>query len=79
MLCKIFDFYNNLSKSGDIFISLRIGDHVSWHQPLDGSESRIQHMLMVEDAQMHPIHTAFGTVSFVQVIKSFVKKSRFIR
>ena len=34
---------------------------MSWHQPLDGSESRIQHMLMVEDAQMHiTIHTAFG-------------------
>ena len=45
---------------------------MSWHQPLDGSESRIQHMLMVEDAQMHPIHTAFGVVSFVQVIKSFL-------
>ena len=62
-------------KSIDNFISLRIGDHVSWHQPLDGSESRIQHMLMVEDAQMHPIHTAFGTVNFVQVIKSFLKKN----
>ena len=60
------------------YFCLWIGDHVSWHQPLDGSESRIQHMLMVEDAQMHPIHTAFGTVSFVQVIKSFVKKIRFM-
>ena len=45
-----------------------LGDHVSWHQPLDGSESRIQHMVMMDDAQLHPINTAFGTVNFVQVI-----------
>ena len=47
---------------------------MSWHQPLDGSESRIQHMLMVEDVQMHPIHTEFGVVSFVQVIKVLFKR-----
>ena len=43
-------------------------------------------MLMVEDAQMHPISTAFGTVSFVQVTtiepyldnypKSYVKEAK---
>ena len=43
------------------------GDHVSWHSPLDNSESRIQHMLLTEDPQMHPIQTPFGTVSFLQV------------
>lgn len=43
------------------------GDHVSWHTPLDGSESRIQHMLMTEDAQLHPITTPFGIVNFIQV------------
>lgn len=43
------------------------GDHVSWHSPLDNSESRIQHMLLTEDPQMQPVHTPFGAVSFLQV------------
>lgn len=43
------------------------GDHVSWHNPLDNSESRIQHMLLTEDPQMLPIQTPFGSVSFLQV------------
>lgn len=40
---------------------------MSWHSPLDSSESRIQHMLLTEDPQMQPIQTPFGTVSFLQV------------
>ncbi|KAK3611658.1 hypothetical protein CHS0354_012028 [Potamilus streckersoni] len=44
------------------------GDHVPWHMPLDGSESRIQHMLMAEDAQLLPITTPFGFVNFVQIV-----------
>ncbi|KAK3094562.1 hypothetical protein FSP39_003435 [Pinctada imbricata] len=44
------------------------GDHVPWHIPLDGSESRVQHMLMSEDAQLLPITTPFGIVNFVQII-----------
>lgn len=47
------------------------GDHVSWHSPLDNSESRIQHMLLTEDPQMQPIQTPFGTVSFLQVSELF--------
>lgn len=43
------------------------GDHVSWHSPLDNSESRIQHMLLTEDPQMQPVQTPFGTVAFLQV------------
>lgn len=43
------------------------GDHVSWHSPLDNSESRIQHMLLTEDPQMQPVQTPFGSVSFLQV------------
>lgn len=43
------------------------GDHIPWHIPLDGSESRVQHMLMSEDAQLSPITTPFGSVSFVQI------------
>lgn len=43
------------------------GDHISWHSPLDNSESRIQHMLLTEDPQMQPVQTPFGSVSFLQV------------
>ncbi|XP_062988640.1 suppressor of fused homolog isoform X4 [Elgaria multicarinata webbii] len=44
------------------------GDHVSWHSPLDNSESRIQHMLLTEDPQMQPVQTPFGIVSFLQIV-----------
>ncbi|XP_017319771.2 suppressor of fused homolog isoform X1 [Ictalurus punctatus] len=44
------------------------GDHISWHSPLDNSESRIQHMLLTEDPQMHPVQTPFGLVSFLQIV-----------
>ncbi|KAH3855824.1 suppressor of fused homolog [Dreissena polymorpha] len=44
------------------------GDHVPWHLPLDGSESRIQHMLMADDPQLTPITTPFGPVCFVQIV-----------
>ena len=48
------------------------GDHVSWHTPLDGSESRVQHMLMTEDAQLQPITSPFGIVNFIQVKNNHV-------
>ncbi|KAI2797402.1 hypothetical protein BLOT_015496 [Blomia tropicalis] len=44
------------------------GDHVSWHCPLDNSESRIQHMLMTEDPQLGTALTPFGSVTFVQIV-----------
>lgn len=44
------------------------GDHVSWHCPLDNSESRIQHMLMTEDPQLGTVMTPFGPVNFVQIV-----------
>ncbi|XP_058154584.1 suppressor of fused homolog isoform X1 [Dasypus novemcinctus] len=44
------------------------GDHVSWHSPLDNSESRIQHMLLTEDPQMQPVQTPFGIVTFLQIV-----------
>uniref|UniRef100_A0A8B9HA78 Suppressor of fused homolog n=1 Tax=Astyanax mexicanus TaxID=7994 RepID=A0A8B9HA78_ASTMX len=44
------------------------GDHISWHCPLDNSESRIQHMLLTEDPQMQPVQTPFGIVSFLQIV-----------
>ncbi|XP_070540904.1 suppressor of fused homolog [Ptychodera flava] len=52
-------------QSENVFCS---GDHVSWHSPLDNSESRINHMLMAEDPQLPPITTQFGTVQFVQIL-----------
>jgi len=47
------------------------GDHIPWRKSLDGSDSRIQHMLMASDAQLDQITTPFGTVNFVQVSVSF--------
>jgi len=47
--------------------SLCAGDHIPWRRSLDGSESRIQHMLMADDAQLSQIITPLGTVNFVQV------------
>ena len=47
--------------------SLCPGDHIPWRRSLDNSDSRIQHMLMSNDAQLEPIVTPFGTVNFVQV------------
>ncbi|XP_023678255.1 suppressor of fused homolog isoform X2 [Paramormyrops kingsleyae] len=44
------------------------GDHVSWHSPLDNSESRIQHMLLTEDAQLQPVRTPLGLVTFLQIV-----------
>lgn len=48
--------------------TLCAGDHIPWYAPLDGSESRIQHMMMTEDPQLQPVATPFGTINFVQVV-----------
>lgn len=45
-----------------------VGDHVSWHAALDGSESRLQHMLMAADPQLGSVCTPNGHVQFVQVV-----------
>lgn len=42
------------------------GDHVSWHSALDGSESRLQHMLMAPDPQLGQLRSPTGMVTFVQ-------------
>lgn len=52
-------------QTGNILCS---GDHVSWHCPLDNSESRIQHMLMTEDPQLGTTPTPFGPVTFIQIV-----------
>lgn len=44
------------------------GDHISWHKPLVGSESRIQHMLLTEDPQLNVIDNDLGMCAFVQVM-----------
>ncbi|XP_059476164.1 suppressor of fused homolog [Neocloeon triangulifer] len=44
------------------------GDHVSWHAALDGSESRLQHMLMAPDPQLGQLRAPTGMVTFVQVV-----------
>jgi len=50
--------------------SLCPGDHIPWRRSLDGSDSRIQHMLMAIDAQLDQIDTPLGAVNFVQVCLS---------
>lgn len=44
------------------------GDHVSWHCPLDSSDSRIHHMLMTKDSQLQQTVTPFGPVTFIQIV-----------
>ncbi|XP_068238037.1 suppressor of fused homolog [Palaemon carinicauda] len=48
--------------------TLCVGDHVSWHCPLDNSESRVQHMLMGEDPELGNVETPNGPVQFVQIV-----------
>nr|CAB3266692.1 suppressor of fused homolog [Phallusia mammillata] len=48
--------------------ALYSGDHVSWHAPLDNSDSRLQHMLMTDDPQLSMINTPTGFISFIQVV-----------
>ncbi|CAH2215972.1 jg10270 [Pararge aegeria aegeria] len=43
------------------------GDHVSWHAALDGSESRVRHLLVADDPQLASADTPHGTVTFLQV------------
>ncbi|XP_014256562.1 suppressor of fused homolog [Cimex lectularius] len=51
--------------SGNCFCA---GDHISWHQALDGSESLLQHMLLAVDPQLDTVNTPCGTVDFIQVV-----------
>ncbi|XP_026331268.1 suppressor of fused homolog, partial [Hyposmocoma kahamanoa] len=48
------------------------GDHISWHAPLDGDTSskptRVRHLLVAEDPQLSMVHTAHGTVSYLQMV-----------
>ncbi|KAG1659861.1 Suppressor of fused [Nymphon striatum] len=48
--------------------ALVAGDHVSWHHSLDNSESRLQHILLMEDPQLGTVNTPFGPVNFVQIV-----------
>lgn len=41
---------------------------MSWHNPLDNGESRIQHMLMTEDPVLGSLQTPLGKVTFIQII-----------
>ncbi|KAK7113523.1 suppressor of fused homolog [Littorina saxatilis] len=48
---------------------LHVGDHIPWHQPLDGGkDSRIQHMLVAEEPQLLDLDTPYGTAQFRQVV-----------
>ncbi|VVD03963.1 suppressor of fused homolog [Leptidea sinapis] len=44
------------------------GDHISWHAPLDGSRSRVRHLLVAEDPQLQRTDTPHGSVAFLQMV-----------
>lgn len=44
------------------------GDNVPWRKSLDGTVSRIQHMLITTDAQLERVRTPFGWVNFCQIV-----------
>lgn len=48
--------------------TLCAGDYASWHYALDNSDSKIRHMLMTEDPQLHATQTPHGLVNFVQIV-----------
>ncbi|XP_043225603.1 suppressor of fused homolog [Amphibalanus amphitrite] len=52
-------------QSGNLLVS---GDHVSYHVPLDGGESRLQHILLASDPDLGQVTTPFGPVQFVQIV-----------
>lgn len=59
------------SLAGYVFSSgnlLCVGDHISWHSPLDKQESRIQHMLLAPDPQLLPAKSALGHIHFLQIV-----------
>lgn len=66
MLCiyKNVVINDNILNSGN---TLYAGDHVSWHCSLDGSESRLQHILLAEDPQLQVTVTPYGSVRFIQI------------
>lgn len=48
---------------------LSVGDFIKWDAPLDGlNESRIQHILLVNDPQLPNFSSPCGTVEFIQVV-----------
>ncbi|KAJ8704137.1 hypothetical protein PYW07_013431 [Mythimna separata] len=46
------------------------GDHITWHRALDGgaTRSRLRHLLVCSDPQLHATHTPHGTVAFLQIV-----------
>ena len=51
--------------AGNLLVS---GDHVSYHVPLDGGESRLQHILLASDPGLGQVSTPLGPVQFVQIV-----------
>ncbi|XP_072941345.1 suppressor of fused homolog [Epargyreus clarus] len=44
------------------------GDHISWHAALDGSRSRVRHLLVANDPQLSTVDTPHGSVCFLQMV-----------
>ncbi|XP_045530537.1 suppressor of fused homolog [Pieris brassicae] len=52
------------------------GDHISWHAALDGSQSRVRHLLVAEDPQLHTVNTPHGDVIFLQMVGCTTRELR---
>ncbi|CAK1555959.1 unnamed protein product [Leptosia nina] len=52
------------------------GDHISWHAALDGSGSRVRHLLVAEDPQLHTVDTPHGSVTFLQMVGCTTRELR---
>ncbi|CAG4958494.1 unnamed protein product [Colias eurytheme] len=59
--------------TGNKFVA---GDHVSWHAALDGSESRVRHLLVAEDPQLKSVDTPHGRVAFLQMVGCTTRELR---
>lgn len=52
----------------EVRIACYVGDHLAFNHPLDGEESRIRHILMMEDPTLKTYDSHTGSVKFIQLV-----------
>lgn len=52
----------------EVKITYDVGDHIAFNQPLDGEESKIRHILMMEDPLLGTYNSPTGSVKFIQLV-----------
>jgi hypothetical protein len=45
-----------------------VGDHISWHCPIDSADTKLHHFLLAEDPQLRIVRTPYGSVQFLQLV-----------